>query len=824
MRGLFRFFRRLMAAMIVSFRPLRGLFFRLVWDERIFPLVLDHDVARQRLDVDLGSWRSFARLAKDHDRLHRLLCEFRGDDIRVLTDALTSTMMVPEVLRSAHGIGGVLAEPGLQTFHRLVANERATDAIANRPDLVTRIARHPSASRAVVDVVAAADGVVDDGLLAADGFVDRLIAKDRMLAKRLHRSPLAMQVVAKAVGTDPRFLDTAVQQNPSLATQISWSKPAMRALAANRTRLNQLLELPEVRRHVSTDDTLVARTLSDIPNLTRQLERTTALMEVLGGDADFVSAVLQHQPARGVAVADPTLRREMLGDPELTRGTIADNSTRDLLFSNAEWLSQLLEDARIVDEVASRDSLVIQLVRRDPVLRCIRGNPWLLAQLLRSPEAREFIANDPQLLASVLDSEQGREVVLGNPAILRPIVSSDEARDVTLFSPPLLEELLGSEQAAALIAVRPALCKKILEQVDVAETVGAEGPVRDQILREPQTVNDVLSCIEPTNNLDVALHAEGVVAFNRFLSRLRPFLAPLDEETEARIVAARGEIRGAQQAERMLVNLLVRNGRIALANGDLRFPDERSLRTVLKELFVYEEYFFETDRESPRILDCGAGFGLAVFYFKQLHPAARITSFEPLPDSFALATRNVENAEFTDVEVLPYALSDQCGESTFFSSRLEPMGGSLTERRKDFEDEVLGEHRVVTRRLSDYLTAPVDFLKLDIEGSEFAVLSEAADSLANVHHLFCEYHHGGGVPTDRLAHILRILDAAGFDHQVAKSTNFARDTSCRPLEFVTMPYSAVIWATNTRWNQGPAGRQTGNDDSRSSTANRSVRG
>lgn len=43
-------------------------------------------------------------------------------------------------------------------------------------------------------------------------------------------------------------------------------------------------------------------------------------------------------------------------------------------------------------------------------------------------------------------------------------------------------------------------------------------------------------------------------------------------------------------------------------------------------------------------------------------------------------------------------------------------------------------------RLKDYLSEPIDFLKLDIEGAETEVLRDCADSLSNVGNLFVEYH------------------------------------------------------------------------------------
>ena len=79
------------------------------------------------------------------------------------------------------------------------------------------------------------------------------------------------------------------------------------------------------------------------------------------------------------------------------------------------------------------------------------------------------------------------------------------------------------------------------------------------------------------------------------------------------------------------------------------------------------------------------------------------------------------------------------------------------------------------------------------------VLAEAEARLGNVQHIFCEYHHGNGLPTDRLVKILSLLDRVGFDAQVGKALDFQRRSLQRPMSFVGEAYSAVIWAENRNW-------------------------
>jgi hypothetical protein len=63
--------------------------------------------------------------------------------------------------------------------------------------------------------------------------------------------------------------------------------------------------------------------------------------------------------------------------------------------------------------------------------------------------------------------------------------------------------------------------------------------------------------------------------------------------------------------------------------------------------------------------------------------------------------------------------------------------------------------------LRDLLDSPVDFLKIDIEGAEYAVLKDCRDRLQNVRNLFVEYHAAPDEP-QRLNEMLSWFSEAGF--------------------------------------------------------------
>ena len=71
-------------------------------------------------------------------------------------------------------------------------------------------------------------------------------------------------------------------------------------------------------------------------------------------------------------------------------------------------------------------------------------------------------------------------------------------------------------------------------------------------------------------------------------------------------------------------------------------------------------------------------------------------------------------------------------------------------------------------RLSECLDEEVDFLKMDIEGSETAVLHELSSSgkLRRIRQMAVEYHHHLRPEADDLSGFLRVLEESGFGYQL----------------------------------------------------------
>jgi FkbM family methyltransferase len=195
----------------------------------------------------------------------------------------------------------------------------------------------------------------------------------------------------------------------------------------------------------------------------------------------------------------------------------------------------------------------------------------------------------------------------------------------------------------------------------------------------------------------------------------------------------------------------------------IAFRDSRVFLVSINELFVNEFYKFRPISDRPRIIDCGSYIGTSILYFKINYPNAVITGFEPDETNYSIVKSNLEAWNFSDTSLTNAAIWIN-NESISFHSK-----GSMASR---IETGIYDENKKKTVkciRLRDLLNEEIDFLKIDIEGAEHAVLKDCSDKLINVKNLFVEYH---GVYSEmfKLNEILDILNHNEFRYYIKEGS------------------------------------------------------
>lgn len=134
-----------------------------------------------------------------------------------------------------------------------------------------------------------------------------------------------------------------------------------------------------------------------------------------------------------------------------------------------------------------------------------------------------------------------------------------------------------------------------------------------------------------------------------------------------------------------------------------------------------------------RVLDIGAQSGFYSLLLSRLVGSeGMVFAFEPLPANFRILEENVRLNNIRNVTIRPEAVSEQSGKIRFEFPHEEPslVAGPI------IEGDDLGTFQVPSVSVDDFVRETghsIQFIKMDVEGAETAVLRGAVQSLKDFH-------------------------------------------------------------------------------------------
>ncbi len=173
---------------------------------------------------------------------------------------------------------------------------------------------------------------------------------------------------------------------------------------------------------------------------------------------------------------------------------------------------------------------------------------------------------------------------------------------------------------------------------------------------------------------------------------------------------------------------------ISFSGLTVRLHDASAFLNMYENIFLHRYYWFKPVRQRPVILDCGANIGLASLWFARSYPGCVLHAFEPDPYLFELLRFNIHTNQ---------VVAELHQQAVWHTGRMVPF---LPGKRQEGTIHTEGQLSVQAVRLNEVLTQfdQVDFLKLDVEGAEFAVLKDCREELHRIQHLFVECHLNDG--------------------------------------------------------------------------------
>lgn len=197
------------------------------------------------------------------------------------------------------------------------------------------------------------------------------------------------------------------------------------------------------------------------------------------------------------------------------------------------------------------------------------------------------------------------------------------------------------------------------------------------------------------------------------------------------------------------------------------------LINLFEEIFVYQVYEFTSDETAPIIFDCGSNIGMSILYFKSLYANSCIMGFEPDKETFELLEENIRNNNLSNVTIYNFALSDAEEEKILYKKSLKP--GSLNMSLFNSGDD-LQEEMVYARKLSDFISTPIDLIKIDVEGAEIEIIQDLIQNqkITLVKRMCIEYHPS--LTSSSIDQFVYLINANNFLCRVKNSSLYSRAT------------------------------------------------
>ena len=211
-------------------------------------------------------------------------------------------------------------------------------------------------------------------------------------------------------------------------------------------------------------------------------------------------------------------------------------------------------------------------------------------------------------------------------------------------------------------------------------------------------------------------------------------------------------VKSLERTNKKLTNLpRYLQGKISVLNWSIEYIDAPALASSIDLLLIKKSNDFESSNPTPIILDCGANIGISVLNYKRKYPNSKITAFEPDPNILPILKNNLINNGAMDVKLVDEAVWIINGKSKFFCEGAD--GSKLIQGINDCHSTI----EVNTIDLDEYISGPIDLVKMDIEGAEFEVIPHIRSKLHFIKNILIECH----INTNEIEKFSKILEELG---------------------------------------------------------------
>jgi FkbM family methyltransferase len=197
------------------------------------------------------------------------------------------------------------------------------------------------------------------------------------------------------------------------------------------------------------------------------------------------------------------------------------------------------------------------------------------------------------------------------------------------------------------------------------------------------------------------------------------------------------------------------------------FPDKTFYLSILGYRNRLERHL-KSIRKPFIFFDVGSNQGVFSLLSSKNKYCRKVHIFEPNSDLIRYLTANLEFNGVTSYKIHNYAISDKIGNVPFFVPASHSGAARIVEK-EGFDNFCESINRHYLNEAEKYLLDPI-FLKLDVEGSEFLVLTEFFNSLLfeRIEYIFIEMN-------SNIENTAKLLSEMGFIEESRKGTRDSFD-------------------------------------------------
>lgn len=188
-----------------------------------------------------------------------------------------------------------------------------------------------------------------------------------------------------------------------------------------------------------------------------------------------------------------------------------------------------------------------------------------------------------------------------------------------------------------------------------------------------------------------------------------------------------------------------------------------------EQIFMDEEYKFNTQQHPKTIIDAGANIGLTSIYFANKYPNAKIIAIEPEKTNFEVLKDNV--ALYPNITPIQAAVWHKNEKINLVDPGLGEWGFMTEEADSAEKIKADARHEVdamtIDRIMEVFNLEHVDILKIDVEGAEKEVFADTSAWINKVDSIIAELHERMKTGSNRSFY----NGSNGFDNEWQRGEN-----------------------------------------------------